>query len=80
MEHIPNKNIVNGAVESKKPRRSYKRVTDEQRLEVIDLVEQKKFSFREVSRRLRIKHENVRSIYRVYLVENRTTHIRRCDQ
>lgn len=64
---------------NKKRSRSYKKVSNEKRLEVIELVEQK-LSFREVSRRLNIKHENIRAIYQVYLSQNRMTRVEKRGQ
>ena len=52
------------------PRRSYEKVSNAKRQEVINMIE-KNMSFRQVSERLNIKHENVRRIYRIYRLENR---------
>ena len=51
-------------------RRSYEKVSNAKRQEVINMIE-KNMSFRQVSERLNIKHENVRRIYRIYRLENR---------
>ena len=51
-------------------RRSYVKVSDQERQQVINLIE-KNMSFKQVSELMSIKHENVRRIYRIYLRENR---------
>ena len=67
MEHNFNQIVDNELIDTARQKRSYKKVTNEERLEVIDLVERHKCSYRTISRILDIKHDNVRAVYQRYL-------------
>ena len=58
------------------PQRQTKSVTDQQRMQVINLRENAGLTFRQISDTLGIGYENTRKIHRVYLSENRTQRLR----
>ena len=53
-------------------KRAYTKVTDEKRLELIDLLNQN-MSIKEASDQMGINYENAKAIYRVYRLEQRKT-------
>ena len=53
-------------------KRPYTKVTDEKRLELIDLLNQN-MSIKEASDQMGINYENAKAIYRVYRLEQRKT-------
>lgn len=60
------------SMEDKKGKRSYTRVNDKQRIELIDLLE-REMSIKEASDRMGINYENAKAIYRIYRLERRKT-------
>ena len=61
-----------GNQEGMPAKRAYAKVTDRQRAELLNLLQQN-ISIREASEQMGINYENAKVIYRVYRLENRTT-------